>query len=262
MNAKINNINFCYNIYGKETEHTLILIHGYPLDQSMWVPQLELSTQIRIVTYDIRGFGNTESGEADYSMELFAEDLISLIQHLKIQNPILCGFSMGGYIALQAASRIPDILKGLILHDTQCQSDNEDAKKQRYDSINSLKVNGVIGYANTFTTKMITEESLKNTELVAWLKTTIQRNTVSQLSKTLISLAERHDTCNICESFKFPIHIIRGDSDSIISEEKTLFMLQKMNHANYTQIKNAGHLSNMENARDFNDTLSGFLKGL
>jgi len=262
MFAKLNNTNVCYNIYGKETEYTLIFIHGYPLDQSMWSPQLELSTQTRIITYDIRGFGKTESGTSEYSIELFAEDLIALIHYLKIKKPILCGFSMGGYIALNAASKLADGLNGLILHDTQCQADSEETQKQRYDSIDAIKINGVTGYATNFLTKMIAAASFNNTELVTWLKSTMQKNSASQLTNTLRCLAERKDTCIQSEDFKFPILIIRGESDEIINEEKTLFMLSKMPHAKYIKLENAGHLSNMENAREFNKSLTDFIMAL
>ena len=99
----------------------ILFVHGFPLDQTMWREQVaELSRDFRCVVPDLRGFGQSTVTEGKVTMEQFADDLAELLDAMAITEPIvLCGLSMGGYIAWQFARRHAARLKGLILCDTR-----------------------------------------------------------------------------------------------------------------------------------------------
>ncbi|TLY00833.1 MAG: alpha/beta fold hydrolase, partial [Thaumarchaeota archaeon] len=82
-------------------------------------------------------------GDGQYTIELFVDDLIALLDHLKIDKAILCGFSMGGYIALRAIERNPDRFSALILCDTMSAADSNEAKIMRANAIKQIKKEGV-----------------------------------------------------------------------------------------------------------------------
>jgi len=91
-----NPINLYYEDHG--SGHPVVLIHGYPLSSSSWekqVPEL-LKAGYRVIAYDRRGFGKSDQPTSGYNYDTFAEDLHHLIQHLKLKNFSLVGFSMGG----------------------------------------------------------------------------------------------------------------------------------------------------------------------
>ena len=132
----------------------IIFIHGFPFNKSMWNLQVEaLKDKYRVITYDIRGHGKSDAGNEVFTIDLFVNDLINLMDALKIDNAILCGLSMGGYIALNAMAKYQERFDALILCDTQCIADTPEAKEKRIKAIESIRKTGVEKYA---------DESIKN----------------------------------------------------------------------------------------------------
>src|SRR5664280_1625761 len=84
FSLNVNNHKVSYTDEGKYGAPAIIFIHGFPFNMSMWNAQIEsLTNYCRVITYDIRGFGNSETGNEDFSIELFAKDLICLMDALK-----------------------------------------------------------------------------------------------------------------------------------------------------------------------------------
>src|ERR687888_1768226 len=102
MLANINGINLYYEDSGKPGSSAILFVHGFPFSSEMWKGQKLQNMDLRVVTYDLRGHGRSDVGDGQYTIELFVDDLIVLLNCLKISKAILCGFSMGGYIALRA----------------------------------------------------------------------------------------------------------------------------------------------------------------
>src|SRR5262245_22137150 len=110
------------NVLDEGRGHPLLLVHGFPLDHSMWKGQIgELSKNFRVIAPDLRGFGQSSpiSGDdAVVTMAQFADDLAALLAAMSVAEPVtFCGLSMGGYIAWQFAARNPQRLARLILCD-------------------------------------------------------------------------------------------------------------------------------------------------
>src|SRR5688572_15626771 len=145
----INNLMVSYSDHGAEEAPVIILIHGFPFNKSMWNVQIKaLKDNYRVIAYDIRGHGNSDPGIDDFFIELFVNDLLRLMEKLGIQKSILCGLSLGGYIALNAILKYPDRFDGLILNDTQCIADTPEIKEKRCRAIISIMKNGVEQYAD------------------------------------------------------------------------------------------------------------------
>lgn len=131
-----NNYTVSYIDEGLSNAPTIIFIHGFPLNKLMWNKQIEvLKEKYRVIAYDIRGHGNSDIGDNEFSIELFVKDLLSLMDVLKIEKTILCGFSMGGYIALYAIENYTKRFNTLLLCDTNCTADLLEAKEKRMKTI-------------------------------------------------------------------------------------------------------------------------------
>lgn len=92
----VNNLMVSYNDEGPDGAPVIIFIHGFPFNKSMWIKQAgALKNNYRVITYDVRGHGNSNTGTGDFSIELFANDLLSLMDSLKIIKAMLCGLSIG-----------------------------------------------------------------------------------------------------------------------------------------------------------------------
>src|SRR5512143_2273883 len=98
MQARINGIRMAFDVRGSGAP--VLLVHGFPFDRTMWAPQAEaLASSWRVIVPDLRGHGETEAPPGPYSMDLFADDLAALLTHLGVEQVVLGGLSMGGYIA-------------------------------------------------------------------------------------------------------------------------------------------------------------------
>ena len=104
----------------------LLLMHGFPLDHSMWADlRLDGDAVFRLIAPDLRGFGNSPARGETTSMELFADDLAGLLDSLEIDEPsVVCGLSMGGYVALQFWRKHRRRLRALIFCDTRAAADS------------------------------------------------------------------------------------------------------------------------------------------
>ena len=112
----VNNLNVSYIDEGVYGSPVIIFIHGFPFNKSMWKMQMEaLKDSYRVIAYDVRGHGNSDAGITDFSIDLFVNDLICFMDAMKIDKTMLCGLSMGGYIALNAIENHPERFDALLL---------------------------------------------------------------------------------------------------------------------------------------------------
>jgi pimeloyl-ACP methyl ester carboxylesterase len=261
LTITVNNLTVSYIDEGPTNSPTIIFIHGFPLNKWMWGKQIEiLKENYRVIAYDIRGHGNTDMGNDNFSIELFVNDLLSLMDSLKIDRTILCGFSMGGYIALNAIENYPERFDALLLCDTNCAADMPEAKEKRMKTIDIIKEKGLEQYAEESLKKLFAPISFsKHIEEIAIVREMIMKTSKQSLYKTLHALAERTETCTKVHKLKVPVLIMVGKEDEITPPDVALLMHEKIKGSIIHIIDHAGHISNMENSREFNNQLSGFL---
>ena len=260
----VNNHTVSYTDEGPDNAPVIILIHGFPLNKSMWNKQVEVLIETyRVIAYDVRGHGNSTSGTDDFTIELFVTDLIKLMDALKIEKAMLCGLSMGGYIALSAVENFPKRFGALILCDTNCVADTPEAKGKRMMSIESIQKNGLEQYANESLANLFAPESfVTNKEKIALVKEMIKGTSVQSLSNTLIALSKRKETCFGLATIHIPVLIVVGKEDKITPPEAALLMQKKIKGSKLNIIEHAGHLSNIENSYEFNGQLRKFISSV
>jgi 3-oxoadipate enol-lactonase len=256
-----NNITVSYTDEGPDNVPVVIFIHGFPFNKGMWNKQLEsLEGNFRVIAYDVRGHGNSDSGTDDFSIELFVNDLIVLMDTLQIKKTILCGLSMGGYIALNAMENHPKRFDALVLCDTSCISDSSEAKEKRMKAIEGIRENGVEKFADDSLKNFFAPESFTTKkEPVAEVREMIVNTSEKSIIKTLLALSKRKETCTTLWKIKVPVLILVGKEDKITPTEAAQFMHKEINGSVMSIIENAGHLSNLENPEQFNKQMKKFL---
>ena len=262
MNISINNLSVSYNDLGPDDAPVIIFVHGFPLNKSMWDIQTEaLKKNYRVIAYDIRGHGNSDPGIDEFFIELFVNDLLRLLEKLGIEKTILCGLSLGGYIALSAVLKHPDRFDGLILNDTQCIADTPEIKENRCLAIIRIKEKGVELYADESIEKFFSPGSLtKKKNRIAEVKEMIINTPKQTLYKTLHALAERKETCSRLQEINIPVLIMVGKEDKITPIAAAQQLHEKILNSKLEIIQQAGHLSNLENPTAFNTHLVNFLE--
>ena len=264
MNATINGIDTYFVDAGNPAAQTVVLIHGFPFSLEMWSQQIELlKKDYRVIAYDVRGHGRSGVADGQYTLEFFVDDLVGLLDHLKIARAVLCGLSMGGYIALRAAERNPERLRALILCDTQSTADSNEGRLKRAASIKSIKTNGVDAFAEGFVKAVFAPSSLiTKTDRVGTIKNIIQSNSSLGICGTLLALAARTDTTASLSGIKVPTLILVGESDAVTPPRASQEMHDKIPNSEFYTIANAAHMSNIENPEAFNGYLRNFLDNL
>lgn len=260
MENKINGIAIYES--GSSQGLAVIFIHAFPLNHRMWEPQFRvLPSNCYGVTYDVRGHGRSEAGDGQYTIEFFVDDLIAILDDLKINQAVLCGLSLGGYIALRATERYPDRVLGLVLCDTKSDADQNEAKIKRAASIFTVKTSGVDAFASRFIESVLTEATLKNKpDITNFVLQMIQENSVLGISGTLLALAARTETTSALHKITVPVLIMVGEQDKITPPSVSEAMFKALPNAQIFTVPHAAHLSNLENPNFFNEKLLSFLK--
>lgn len=115
--ASINGVNLAYDDVGKG--EPLLLIHGIYSSRRQWGLQFkQLQDNYRLIACDLRGHGQSSASNDDYSVKLFADDLVALLDNLGIEKVVCCGHSFGGFVAQELAISHPERVRGIILAET------------------------------------------------------------------------------------------------------------------------------------------------
>jgi pimeloyl-ACP methyl ester carboxylesterase len=223
--------------------------------------QIELlKDRNRVIAYDIRGHGKSGVGDGQYMLEFFVDDLIGLLDHLKVPKAQLCGLSMGGYIALRTIERNPERVSSLILCDTGPQADSNEAKLRRAVSIRSVKTDGVNAFAETFLKAVFAPGSFQSKPgEVEMIRRIIQSNSEIGICGTLLALAGRTDTTEALSRINVPTLILVGELDKVAPPNLSVLMHDKIRNSELYVLPNAAHLSNLENPAEFDKQLTNFL---
>jgi pimeloyl-ACP methyl ester carboxylesterase len=262
LKIQVNNLSISYLDEGPMGAQAIVFLHGFPFNKSMWNLQMEaFKDQFRVIAYDIRGHGESEAGTENFSIEKFTADLLALMEALEIKTPILCGLSMGGYIVLNAAVRYPKLFSALVLSDTQCLADTTETRTKRMEAIHSINTDGVEKYVeesikNLFAPQSFSEKKQEITAIRAMMLQTSKQS----LSYTLFALSERKGTCSKLQDIEIPVLILVGKEDKITPPSASILMHEKIQGSLLKIIENAGHLSNLENPKEFNIQLERFIQ--
>jgi len=240
----------------------LILIHGYPLDHSIWdkvAPLLE--DEFDLIIPDLRGFGGSDLMEADQSIIDYASDLAGLMTHFRIKRAILAGHSMGGYVALAFVREYPERVSGLAMIASQVLADPPARKEGRYATAKQVLEEGVGPVVESMTPKLSGDAGVQ-----VFVRDLMSRQRPMAIASALHAMAERPDSADMFATFRFPVIIVHGDADALIPVERAREMKAALGSARYTELEGVGHLPMLEKPAAFAEAMRFFtnvkLKGV
>lgn len=140
--------------------HPLVFIHGFCDTHQLWdefvVP---FTAHFRIITLDLPGFGQSDLLPVPFTLDEVGDRLSTLFSELKLEQPILIGHSLGGYVALSMLERHADQLSGVVLFHSTAFADTEERKKVRDKVIDFVKAHGVSPFLETFVPGLFNQKS-------------------------------------------------------------------------------------------------------
>ncbi|MGE0609030.1 MAG: alpha/beta fold hydrolase [Pirellulales bacterium] len=245
----------------------ILLVHGFPLDHTMWRPQIdELSRDHRVIAPDLRGFGQSRlpdgpNADEAVTMEQFADDLALLLDGLGVTEPVtLCGLSMGGYIAFQFWRRHAKRLARLILCDTRAIADSPDAAQGRLATAKKVLAEGASVVAEAMLPKLLAASTAeKQPQIKTALRQTMLATPPAGIAAALRGMAVRPDVTSWLPSVQVPTLVLVGSDDAIAPPAEMRSIAAAIPGAQFVEIAAAGHMAPWENAAASNAALRKFL---
>ena len=243
----------------------LVLVHGFPLDRRMWDAQIEhFAKRRRVIAPDLRGFGSSPPVQGATSIEQMADDLDALLTALGVDQPVvLCGLSMGGYVAFQFWRKYSARLRGLVLCDTRAVADTSEGAQGRLKQAELVAREGTAPLVETMLPKLLAPSTLSTRPLVAELvQTMILAASREGVVAALKALAARPDVRGYLPRIKTPTLVVVGQHDAISTPAEMRLLAQAMPRAEFVMIEDCGHMSPMENPSSFNRAVETYLSVL
>ena len=241
---------------------SVVLLHGYPFNRSMWRDQLvELQQNHRVIIPDLRGHGESAVAQSPATMERMAGDVASLLETLNISRATIAGLSMGGYVSLAFYRLFPLRARALVLADTRAQADTEEAKQNREKQAEKALKEGMEGIADALLPKLLAAETVSaRPEIVKRVRKMIVETAPEGAAAALRGMAQRQDQTSFLSRIIAPTLIIVGSEDTLTPAEDAEMMHREIGGSRLEVIKGAGHVSNIEKPEEFNRALIKFLR--
>jgi len=256
----------------------VVLLHGYPFDKSMWSGQVEAlaAAGFRAIAPDLRGLGETvaptlvgESAGENHRLKSvplatmgdMARDTAALLDHLGVEQAVICGLSMGGYVAFEFVQLFPARVVGLVLAGTRAPADNEQEKAGREQQVQTILRAGMVPISIATLPKLLASRTLaEKPDVVKRVRAMITRSDPKGAAAAQRGMAARRDYTEGLSKINVPTLIIVGREDSTRPVADAEFMHSGIRNSRLEIIEDAAHLTNMEQPEIFNKALIEFLE--
>lgn len=255
----INGAAISYQEQGKGP--AVVLLHGFPLDSRIFSEQVQaLSDRHRVITIDLRGFGQSKDTKT-FTLESLADDVHELLHQIGALPCVLGGLSMGGYVSLAYVKKYPTDLKGLMLIDTRAEGDTPEGRAARDKMIELARTKGAKAVADQMLPKMLApEEASRRPGVARQLQTIMEACPALTIEHALAAMRDRDDHTESLPSIAVPTLIIVGDQDAITPPAVAEKMHATIPRSKLELIRGAGHLSTMEQPNQVTRAMREFLQ--
>jgi pimeloyl-ACP methyl ester carboxylesterase len=240
---------------------TLVLIHAFPLNARMWEPQLALADHgWRVVAPHLRGFDGAVGDPPAGSIDDYAGDLIDLLDALQVQEAVIGGLSLGGYVAFGILRRAPRYVRALVLADTRPQADTPEGVEGRKQMLQLLADKGPSAIADTMLPKLLGETTRgHHADIVGWVRSLVLSNASEGIAGGIRALMTRPDSTPLLAAIHCPTLVLVGEEDTLTPRPLSEQMHRDIAGSELQVISGAGHLSSLEQPAAFNAVVARFL---
>lgn len=249
----------------------MLFAHGFPFDSRLFEPVVErLKSRFFCVVPDLRGFGMTKLGANGHNpngfprvkMGRYADDLAILVSEIACQRReknakiVLCGLSMGGYIALAFARRRPERLAGVVFCDSNATQDSPEKASERRllaDTITSLQIPAL---ADEMIPNLVAPETpVKQPDVVATLREMIASQSPDAIAAGARGMAKRSDSTETLRQLDVPTLVLGGEFDKLSTPASLDAIAAQIRDASRVTIPRSGHVPPLENPDAFADAI-------
>lgn len=241
----------------------VVFLHAFPLNRTMWDPQVTtLVGESRCIALDLRGLGESKGGPP-FSMDRYADDVVSVLDTLHIARAVVVGLSMGGYISFAMWRRHRERVRALVLADTRATADTAETIERRQELIGIAQTQGMTAVANAQITGLVGKTTReRRPDIYDSMHRMIAQAPPRGVIGALQALIERPDSTDTCATIDVPTLVICGDEDVLTPPKEAEKLSASIRGSRIEVLQGAGHLSNVERPAAFNTVVSEFLASL
>ncbi|HUK21122.1 MAG TPA: alpha/beta fold hydrolase [Gemmatimonadales bacterium] len=241
----------------------VLFIHGFPLDHTLWRHQLAGLQRWTRIAPDLRGVGDSTAPDGGYAIARYADDLVRLLDSLRVNRAVVCGLSMGGYIAFDLVTRHADRVNALILCDTRPQADNDAARRARDAMAELARTRGVDAVGDEMLPRLLAGATISDQpEVVQQFREMCRRIPVTGMVGALTAMRDRADSSGMLGSIRAPTLVVVGSEDRASPPEVARQMADAIPGARLAVIPGAGHLAPLEQPLATTRALEDFLESV
>ena len=253
-------MHFLHHVCEDDTAPTIVFVHGFPLDHSMWLEQLPLQQHASLLMLDLIGFGESDPIAERTTMKEMADDVANLVSKLGIEKVIFCGLSMGGYIGWEFASNHREMLDGLICCNTRAAADDEVTARARGVAASQVLQTGSDAVATMMCQKLFSDATQSDRPgLVKKIGDVIRKTEPKAIAAGQLAMSVRQDFSSALIDIEVPTLVVSGSEDSITTPEEMALMAMELPRVTSVTISDAGHLAPFEQATVFNHAVVHWL---
>lgn len=236
----------------------LVLLHAFPLTADMWRPQLErVPADWRFIAPEL---ASAVPPIGARTLDDYAADICALLDALLIDNAVIGGLSMGGYLTLALFRRSPAVFSGMILADTRPQADTPQAREGRAAMRTLVSREGVAPVADQVIPRLLAERTLhERPDVVRTVRGLIESNTPRAVDAALDAMMTRPDSTPDLARISCATLVIVGEHDAVTPVSDAQAMHRSIERSVLVTLPDAGHLSNLEQPDAFSRALADFL---
>jgi 3-oxoadipate enol-lactonase len=236
----------------------LVLVHAFPVDAGMWDDQVaSLAGETQVLAPSLPGFGGTEPAGDVMTMDLGADHVAAEMDRAGVDRAVVCGVSMGGYVAFSLWRRHRDRIAGLVLADTRAEPDDDAGKERRRQVAEKARTEGSEAIADN-PPPLLSEGA----DPAVWerVREMIRRQPGEAIAAASLGLGERVDSRSILPSIDVPTAVLVGSADTLTPPPMSEAMAEAIPGSELVVLDGAGHLSNLEAPDAFTDALRTLLR--
>jgi 3-oxoadipate enol-lactonase len=246
---------------GVRARGALVLIHAFPLTARMWEPQLALAAQgWRVLAPQLRGFDGGTADPPASSVDEYAADVIDLLDALHLQDAVIGGLSMGGYVSFAVVRLAPRCVRALVLADTKAPADSPEAADGRLRMLQILADRGLSAVADDMVPKLLGRSTRASAPDVSdCVRALILSSPPGAVGGAIRALMTRPDSTPLLRTIRCPTLILVGEEDGLTPPSASEEMHRAIAGSELIVVPRAGHLSSLEQPDAFNAALARFL---
>jgi len=262
MQVRSGDANIFYEVTGKGPD--LVLLHPFPTNHHIWDPIAErLAAYYRVILPDLRGHGDSETGQGPATMAKHAVDVVRVCEDVGVERAVFCGNSIGGYVMFEVWRQHRERMRAMVLCGTKAGADDAEAHSNRLKAAEAVEREGPEQFIEATLPRLLGESTRRNRpDLVERARNMMRKMTVAGIAAVQRGMAERPDSIPMLATIDVPALVIVGDEDVATPRPEAEIIVRGIRGSRLAVVAGAGHYVPLEKSEEVHGLVREFLQGI